>query len=121
MCSRHEGTLLRQVLVLVILCRSWALDLPDVRDNPSGVHPTPRRPGALLRGVQNVVYPPIKLFREVRMHSLHPHPQLAARMHCAHTNYEQILGRMDLGAASCSQAIASRHKADRQIAAQTQG
>ena len=54
----------RWLVIFTLLCRCGALDLPDVSDN-TGAEPSRTKPGGLLRGVQNVLYPPIKLFREV--------------------------------------------------------
>jgi len=42
---------------------SHAIDVPDVGEGLTPAQPSPK-PGGLLRGVQNALYPPIKLFRE---------------------------------------------------------
>ena len=54
------------MLPLLLLCGCAALDIPDPGNGLKGAEPAATKPGSLLRSVQNVLYPPIKLFREVR-------------------------------------------------------
>jgi len=52
------------LLLLLYVHGIDALDVPDPGDGLHGVSPATQQPSSLLRGVQNVLYPPIKLFRE---------------------------------------------------------